>query len=289
MLEVQGFLNFLFAAIPLMLRVVAAAQAGDPLAAIQQQLSSQAQVTTTTTDRSDIVNAGSVFELHKDGVMMYTVAAPMPQSNTYKNGKISQGAGGFGKSLLFGLAEQGGGDSYPQRKFMAGEKCWVTGFTVQKDGVLFRLYSDPYNDVRYYGNLKIPFPNKKELPTVEAALQLVAEVLTVVPPDDQGDQNNQADQQPAPPPPPVQPARPVQQPHPVQMQRPSPPAAPARMSNPKVAAPAAPLTISVGQTRDQVLAAFGEPARKAVIGAKEIFVYKDMKVTLLNGKVSDVE
>jgi hypothetical protein len=38
-----------------------------------------------------------------------------------------------------------------------------------------------------------------------------------------------------------------------------------------------------------VAAAFGQPLRTAVIGAKEMFFYKDMKVTFTNGKVSNVE
>ena len=71
---------------------------------------------------------------------------------------------------------------------MSEEKCWVTGIQVQKDGILFVLYSDPYDDTRYYANLKIPFPDRKAVPPVDAAMQLVAEVLTVVPPDDQGGQ-----------------------------------------------------------------------------------------------------
>jgi hypothetical protein len=39
----------------------------------------------------------------------------------------------------------------------------------------------------------------------------------------------------------------------------------------------------------QVVAAFGPPLRKAALGAQEVYVYKDMKVTFTNGKVSDVE
>jgi hypothetical protein len=38
-----------------------------------------------------------------------------------------------------------------------------------------------------------------------------------------------------------------------------------------------------------VTAAFGDPVRKAIIGTKEIYFYKDMKVTFTSGKVSDVE
>jgi tetratricopeptide (TPR) repeat protein len=56
-------------------------------------------------------------------------------------------------------------------------------------------------------------------------------------------------------------------------------------------APAPAPTISMGQTKDQVTAAFGEPQRKAAVGPKEIFFYTDMKmkVTFINGKVSSIE
>jgi hypothetical protein len=55
--------------------------------------------------------------------------------------------------------------------------------------------------------------------------------------------------------------------------------------------PAPAPTISLGQTKDQVIAAFGEPQRKAVVGPKDIFFYTDlkMKVTFTNGKVSGIE
>jgi hypothetical protein len=48
-------------------------------------------------------------------------------------------------------------------------------------------------------------------------------------------------------------------------------------------------TISVGQTKNQLTTAFGQPIRTVKIGVKEIYFYKDMKVTFLNGKVSNVE
>lgn len=172
------------------------AQAGDP-AALQQKLYAQFRLTTITSDRSDIVTAGDIVTIHKPGLIMYATNSPMPPSNTYKNGKIGQGWGGFGKDMMITMAAPGGATAtdYPHRPFVPEEKCWVTGIQVQKDGVLFQLYSDPYDNIRYYANLKIPFPNKKELPSVDTAMQLVAEVLTVVP-QDQGapDQGNQGGQ-----------------------------------------------------------------------------------------------
>jgi hypothetical protein len=53
--------------------------------------------------------------------------------------------------------------------------------------------------------------------------------------------------------------------------------------------PAEPVTISVGQTIDEVSAALGQPLRVVDLGAKKIYVYKDMKITFNGGKVSDVQ
>jgi hypothetical protein len=50
-----------------------------------------------------------------------------------------------------------------------------------------------------------------------------------------------------------------------------------------------PQSIEKGMTPDQVEAAMGKPDKKVNLGAKQIYVYKDLKVTFLNGKVSDVQ
>jgi hypothetical protein len=55
------------------------------------------------------------------------------------------------------------------------------------------------------------------------------------------------------------------------------------------APPAEPQQIEKGQTPDQVIAAIGQPDKKINLGTKQIYVYKDIKVTFLNGKVSDVQ
>jgi hypothetical protein len=73
------------------------------------------------------------------------------------------------------------------------------------------------------------------------------------------------------------------------------PPAPAQRQYEDVAPPPPPPapapTISMGQTKTQVTAAFGEPQRKAAAGPKEIYFYTDlkMKVTFTNGKVSSIE
>ncbi len=52
---------------------------------------------------------------------------------------------------------------------------------------------------------------------------------------------------------------------------------------------APPEQIEKGQTPDQVVAAIGQPDKIINLGAKQIYVYKDIKVTFINGKVSDVQ
>ena len=94
----------------------------------------------------------------------------------------------------------------------------------------------------------------------------IADVISQVlaPPDPNADQNQQqqgGDQQQA------------QQP---QQQQPQQPAAP-------------PASIQLGQTIDQVQASFGPPEKIVNLGAKQIYVYKDLKVTFVNGKVTDVQ
>ena len=53
--------------------------------------------------------------------------------------------------------------------------------------------------------------------------------------------------------------------------------------------PQQPQQIEKGQTPDQVVAAIGQPDKIVNLGAKQIYVYKDIKVTFINGKVADVQ
>ena len=55
------------------------------------------------------------------------------------------------------------------------------------------------------------------------------------------------------------------------------------------AAPAAPASVNLGQTLDQVQAAMGAPARVANLGPKVIYYYNGMKVVFKDGRVTDVQ
>jgi len=53
--------------------------------------------------------------------------------------------------------------------------------------------------------------------------------------------------------------------------------------------PAAPKTIALGQTKDEVAAILGQPDKVANLGTKEIDYYPDMKITFVKGKVTDIQ
>jgi hypothetical protein len=252
-------------------------QTGDPLDLLQRQLIAQFPLTTATADRSDIAKAGAVLVLQKSGLMMYSTASPRPPLNTYKHGKISQSVG---RDFAIGMSSAPGttANDYPHRKFVNGEKFWITDLAVHKDAIVLQLFSDPYGDVRYYADLKFPL-DKGAIPTLDQARAMIAEVIAV----DSGSasqapeasapsgQNGNAGTAVA--------ATPVSTPAPPR--EPAPPPIPAPPPPPK--------SIAKGDTKQQVEAAFGQPERMVTVGAKEIYFYKDLKVTFLNGKVTDVE
>jgi len=48
-------------------------------------------------------------------------------------------------------------------------------------------------------------------------------------------------------------------------------------------------TIRSGQSPEEVVAILGAPGKIFILGAKTIFVYKDIKVIFVDGKVADAD
>jgi hypothetical protein len=69
----------------------------------------------------------------------------------------------------------------------------------------------------------------------------------------------------------------------------SPPPNPATGGSDVATHSSAPVTVSQGQTVEQVVSALGQPKSVVKLPSKEIYVYQDMKVTFKGGKVSDVQ
>jgi len=284
---------FGFAVAVAMLSLKGTAQVGDPATMDEEKLASEIKLTKATADHTDIVTAGDIVELHKDGLMMCSSASPYAYSNVYQNGILAGTQKNRAKTALkgFGFGALTGNTSLSDaasagcasRKFVAGEKIWVTGIMLQKDGILVSVFSDPYNDTRYYGEIKLPFQKGAPIPPPDVFVKSVDGLMTVAPQDDKGgDQQAQGQQgggqqgggqQQAAATPPAQPAAPM-----------------AAIAPPPPPADQPPPEIKIGQTKDQVVAGFGQPVRMAKLaGTKEIYFYKDMKVTFTAGKVSNVE
>jgi len=267
-------------------------------ASIIKKLQSEYALTKTTADQTDIVTAGAVLVLQKDNLLMVaTTTSGNPCPNTYKSGKFTQNGAcraseTFKKVPLFGHTIPGMDKAQvTSRTYVTGEKFWVTRIDIKdgKDaGVVLDFFTDAVSDVRYRTTLNIPF--KGAMPSADDALKLVQEVITVAPSEDdkkddkkQEAKGNGGKQQ--------APAADAGQ----QQQAAAEPAAnaapaPIEPPPPPPDAPAAPPpTVAMDQTPDQVTAILGQPQKKAKIGTKEIYFYKDIKVTFVNGKVKDIQ
>jgi len=226
----------------------------DPIAQLRQMLQSHFTVTKLAPNQMDIVTAGSVMVLHKDGVLMCSVSVPggvsYAATSTYKDRAVSHSIepSDAPKAMPNGLRyvqPRANCGRAPSRTAMSGDKYWITKAYVDmgNDRVVFRLYSDPYDDVRYWGELQVLFP-KGSIPTPDQLLNTISEVLTV-----QSDDAAAAQPQPAP----------------------------------------QPKTVLKGDSIDQVVATLGKPEKILQVDTKQIYVYKALKITFLDGKVSDIQ
>lgn len=253
---------------------------------VQSQLEAQYALTKPTDDKSDIVKAGAVLILEKDKLIMYPTTNQVVPQNTYKDGKLSEGAFGvhhkvqsFGSFIGHPLPDQA---QVTPRTFVTGEKFWVTRIDVDSDSVTFTLFSDPYSDIRYDSTLKFIFPHG-QVPAADQVLKTVGEVLKVdaddaAKSDDSGNQQQAAGGDAN-----------NQQQAPAAGDANQQAAAPAAADAPAAAPAAPPATVEIGQTPDQVTAILGQPEKIINLGAKQIYVYKDLKVTFVKGKVTDAQ
>jgi hypothetical protein len=61
------------------------------------------------------------------------------------------------------------------------------------------------------------------------------------------------------------------------------------VADPRVASAVQSKTIKVGMGQDEVKQALGNPDKIVDLGVKQVFIYKDMKITFMEGKVSDIQ
>lgn len=240
---------------------------------VEQQLRNQYHLTRVGAN-GVVLQAGSVLVVQQDNIKANPASNLLYWSNLYKkDGRVKQPA------IMFKSGSSKVGKS--GLRFLAvGEKVYVTNIDTKSGAIVFSLQScgtcDPAavdsNDVPYRAELSFQFQKGfLDSANFEDIKGVIGQVLAIASPAE-----SSADAR-APTSPTNEPQREAQ----FQPVQPPPP--------PADQPPPPPKTISKGDTRDQVVAAFGQPERTANLGAKEIYYYKDLKVTFVNGKVADVQ
>ena len=263
-------------------------------ATLEKQLEAHYSLTTPTADNTAIVTQGSTLILQKRGLSACGAVAPghAATQNTYKDGQIRAGAAAavrrFGALAGYiptvgGTAATAAGQAGAGRDFVNGEKVFVTRIDIDrgKDAIVFNLISDAFDSGRYLASLKFEFPKG----TVgkarsRAGLMPLIDAVFQIAPDDSA----------AAAPAGAAPAAPAPaQPAPAAAAPPPPPLPDIPPPPPPPADPPPTQSIGVGQTIDQVVGIMGKPKSIVDLGTKKIYVYPDIKVTFVNGKMTTAE
>lgn len=238
-----------------------------PDAPLADQLKKEIKITQLGTDSNgtSVTDAGTVLVLKKGGV--YGVpqsTAVIVAPSTFKDGQLHQ-PGLVQKSVILKIS----------KLLTVDEKVYVTKIDVKAkdDKVVLTIFEcDSCNNVQnpssYKGAIQFQFP-KGYLDKADAGqvVDVIHQVLAVPTDADNSNNNNQQQAQGG-----------GQQQGQDQQQAPAQPAP----------APA-PANIVLGMALNDVTTALGQPEKMVNLGKKQIYVYKDLKITFVDGKVTDVQ
>lgn len=250
-------------------RPIMAQNSGTPT--LEDDLKKQFKIARLNSDSSGTVvtEQGTVLAVKKGGIRAFPPSDAAVLPNTYKDGAI-KGApaktlgkiGGLFGSHLPGAAQSADkGDN--SRLLPVDTKVYATKIAVdaKNDKVAFNVIEcDSCNGVQQPSSFRaqVVFQYPKGYLQGADAGQLADIIAQVFAPDSGGDANAQQQQGQG------------------QQQAAADP-------------PKAPQSIEKGQTEDQVIAAFGQPDKVVNLGAKKLYIYKDMKIIFIGGKVADVQ
>jgi len=251
---------------------LAAAQ-GAPTVSLADQLNAQYTMVKMGADSSGpaVVEAGTILVIQKGGILGVPYSDVSIVPTKYQDGKIQSPNSLMMKGIGHAFSKFGSSKQQTTHLFQVGEKVYPSRIDVNQanDKITLGIVAcDSCNNTNpptfFKADLIFQFA-KGYLATANPpqVMDIIAQVFTV---DDSGGQQdqggaaqgNQGGQGGPGGPPPNQP-------------------------------PPPPQTIQLGQTIDEVVATLGQPDKIVNLGAKQIYVYKDLKVTFLKGKVSDVQ
>src|SRR5271156_5206056 len=235
---------------------LAAAQLA-PTASLPDELAAQYKISKLNADSTGTVvtDAGTVLNLQKGGILGF-------QYDTYGIVAIKYDKSGIHSPNALALMMLNKTNKVQTKFLTVGEKVYVTKIdvNVKNEKITFSLVEcDTCNNVQqpsgYKAQLAFQFDkNFLESANASQVEDTVGQVLTI-------DTSSGSDSQQA---------ANAQGGGQGQQQ-----AAPAPAPEPA----AAPVSIEVGQTTDQVKAALGDPQKIVKLGTKQIYVYKDLKIT----------
>jgi hypothetical protein len=256
---------------------------------LQEQLIAQYKLAKMGADSSGtaIVEEGTLLEVKKGGIVGVPYKAVSVRTATYQDGTVHSSdiahnatAQKVGK-LLCGLHKcpstpDSASDENATKYFKAGDKVYVSKIDVHpdKDTVAMLIVScDSCNktDPPTYNKANVVFQFAKGSLAGTAAGEVedtIGQLLAIsdTSQDSQDQGNQQGDQQQG-----GQQQGGQQQGGQGQQQQQQP------------------QSIQMGMTMDQVTAAMGQPEKTVNLGPKQIYVYKDLKVIFINGRVADVQ
>lgn len=247
---------------------------------LQEQLAAQYKLVKMGSDTSgySVVEEGTLLAVQKGGLLGVPYSDKAALTNKYEGGTVHGPSGLMvsGKKALLGHFSQTQSQGQTTKLFAKGDKVYPTKIEVatDKDTVTMGIVScDTCNktDPPTYNKAAVVFVFPKGSLAKASAGDVedtIGQLLAISEDSQQqdqagGDQNQQGqggqDQQGG------------------------------QQQQAQQAPAAEPQTIEKGQTPDQVQGSLGKPDKIVNLGSKQIWVYKDLKVTFVNGKVSDVQ
>jgi len=222
-------------------------------AALADQLKAQYKLAKMGLDSSgwSVVTPGTVLVIQKGGILGVPPANLAMPPSTYKEGQL-HGPNAFMAASVANVS----------RQLAAGEKVYPIKIDVHGNKVMFTIVEcDACNGVQQPSTYKsaVVFEFPKDYLSQADPGQVKDVIAQVLAPAQEAGQAAIAE--PA-----------------------------AQQQAPAAIQPAAqPATIEPGQTIDQVVGVLGQPEKIVNLGKKQIYIYKDLKIIFIDGKVSDVQ
>lgn len=250
---------------------------------LESQLAAKYKLVKLGTDSSGlaVLDAGTVLVIKKGGILSVANTNVVVVPTTVKDGQVhtanNTAMQGVNKFLKWKAPADPTGVASTDTKFLTvGEKVYVSKIDVnRKDSkvIMAIIECDTCNNVQEssFRKAQVVFQFPKDYLNGADGGQ-VADVVGQILEVEAADADNKDQQQGG-----GQDAQGGQD-----QQAPAQAAEPAQPAQP-------PPTIQLGQTPDEVKALLGQPEKIVSLATKQIYVYKDLKVTFVKGKVTDVQ